>query len=302
MDQKIPRVLLIEPESDLRALESLILEESGYRVDPLPPDAEPVEYAARTHPDVIVVHVRPGPAPRAPRTEPRDWAVIDSLEADPRTEAIPVVVVSASERVAAEAKAVPIVRQVVVMPYDIDALRNAVANALGNPPPAAVLPPPRGAPAPSLAVAARLVNQHSREIVLRAIRRLQQIQPFASRFAQLSPALVGNLPVILGAIVVALQRNLRPEQVAQAEAIQTAIREHVALRISQGLSPGSVIEEYQVLNDQTLEVLRQHIGEASFSAMDAFDVARTIDLFFAQILRVTVNFFLEQVKCPPQSR
>jgi CheY-like chemotaxis protein len=290
MQTQKPRVLLIEDDSSLRELNTLILREAGYQVETLPTNAEPVAVAARTHPDAIVVHIR--------YNKPEDWQIIDRLNADPRTETIPVVAISSSERLVAEARAAPVVEQAVVMPYDIDALQRAVAEALHHPPPAAVLPPRHYPPLESLAAAGKLLNAHSREIVLRAISRLQQIEPFKSRFAELSPGLVDNLPVILGAIVVGLQRGLTPEQVVAPPAIHDAIREHVNLRVSQGLTPASVIQEYQVLDDHMLDFLRDHIGEAQFSAVDAFLIARVIHDFTAEILRVAVNDFLARTKQP----
>jgi two-component system phosphate regulon response regulator PhoB len=276
-----PRVLLIEQYSDLRELNELILRDAGYEVEAVAPSGDPVEHAARTRPDGIVAHVRP--------TEARDWELIDRLEADPRTEAIPVVVISSSERAVTEARAAPVVRETVVMPYDIDALREAVAKALGNPPPAAVLPPPRRAPPPSLAFAGGELSRLSREIVLRAISCLQQIEPFRSRFAELSPALVDELPVILGAVAAALRRDLPPDEITAPAALRAAIQAHVNLRLDQGLELGSILREYQVLQDQALEALRERIGQAHFSAIDAFDVARVIDGYFDQIVQVTVS-------------
>src|SRR5579884_3294577 len=288
MSTKKPRVLLVESESSLRQLNELILHEAGYQVQTIPLEGDPDAIAAQSCPDVIVVRIR--------HNTPEDWQIIDRLNANPKTETIPVVVISDWERAVVEAQAAPVVRQAIVMPYDIDALRQAVAEALRQPPPAAVLPAPRTPPPESLAVAAKLLNAHSREVVLRVISRLQKIEPFKSHFAELSPALVDNLPVILGAIAVGLQRNLTPEDVVAPPAIHDAIREHVNLRVSQGLTPASVIQEYQILDDQMLAFLRDHIGQANFSAVQAFDVARVIDDFIARILRDAVNDFLAQTE------
>ncbi|HEX5418032.1 MAG TPA: hypothetical protein VFZ25_20435 [Chloroflexota bacterium] len=281
-------MLLVEAAADLRELNELILRDSGYHVEAVAPDTDLVAFAQKTQPDVIVLHIRPN--------NPADWEIIDHLDADPQTEAIPVVVLSTSERVVTEAHAVPVVREAVVMPYDIDALRDAVAKALGNPPPAAVLPSPYQAPPPTLAFAGTLLSEHSREIVLRTIRRLQQLEPFKSRFAELSPALVGNLPVILGTVVTSIQRSLEPRQVTAPLAIRKAIKAHVELRIHQGVSVDAVIEEYQELYDQILGLLREQIGLVHFTALDAFDVARMVGDFIAQIVRVTVKDFLAQTE------
>ncbi len=275
------RVLLIESDSDLRQLNELILKEFGYEVETAPPTDDPVETVATRRPAVVVLHLRPN--------EPRDWQILDRLQGDLRTEAVPVVVIAGAPRVEVEARAAPTVRQAVVMPYDIDALRAAVEEALGHPLPAAVLPPPHHPAPEALAFAGRILAERSREITLRAIRRLQQIEPFASHFAKLSAGLVNQLPVIVGAVVVGLQRNLTPEEVVSPSAIREMIRDHVKLRVDQGLSPASVIREYQVLNDQIQGFLRENIGSAPFGVLDVFDVARTVDSYFAEIIRVAVS-------------
>jgi len=282
--RKENRVLLIEDEAGLRDLNDTILREAGYRVEKVPPNADPADFAAKTLPDVIVVRILP--------SAPQDWQILDALTANPKTETIPVVVISSTERTAVEAKAAPIVNQAVIMPYNIDALEQAVGNALHHPPPAALLPPSRQPPPKPLAAAGKLLNGNSRSIVLRAIRRLQQIDPFKLHFAELTPGLLDDLPVIYGAIVIGLQRGLTPEQVMHEKAIRNTIREHANLRVSQGLDPGSVLLEYQVLNDQMLAFLEEHSAEIPLGAGEALEVARAIGDFIAEGLRIVIDDFL----------
>lgn len=285
---KESRVLLIENEVGLRDLNDTILREAGCRVENLPPYSDPADFAAQTLPDVIVVRILPN--------APQDWQILDALTANPKTEAIPVVVISSTERNAVEAKAAPNVNQVVIMPYNVDALEQAVANALHHPPPAALLPPSPQPPPKPFAAAGKLLNGNSRSIVLRAIRCLQQMDPFKLHFAELTPGLLDDLPVIYGAIVIGLQRGLTPDHVMHEEAIRNTIREHANLRVSQGLDPGAVLREYQVLNDQMLAFLEVHSGEIPLSASEALDVARAIDGFIAESLRIAIGDFLIQTE------
>lgn len=288
MSVKEPRVLLIDSETDLRSLNELILREAGNQVQALPPNADPVTFVTQTCPDVIVVHVRPN--------QPDDWRIVDSLNADPATGTIPMVVMSASERTVSEAQAAPIVSQVVVMPYDIDALQRAVAEALKHPPPAAVLPPSIHPPPESLAVAGSLLNTHGREIILRVLSRLKQFEPFKSNFAQLSPGVVDGLPKIMSAMIVGLQRGLTPDQALAPREIQRDIAEHVKLRVRQRLDASSILLEYQTLGDEMLAFLRDYIGEAKFSAIEAFDVARVLHSFVAKTLRIVVEDLLAPIE------
>src|SRR5579883_2511382 len=285
------RVLLIEQESDLRQLNELILREAGYTVVTVPPTDDPVEAAARLHPSVIVLRIRAG--------EPRDWALLDRLEGDARTAATPVVVIATAAREMVEAEAAPSVRQAVVMPYDIDALRRAVEEALGHPPPAALLPPSHRPPPGVLAAAGALLSRCSREILLRAIRRLQEIEPFRSRFAELSPGLIDNLPLILGAIAAALQRGLEPAEMAGAPPIRSAIQEHVRIRERQGLRPETVLEEYRVLEDQIQAFLGEESAGGALDPSGAFAAARAVQEYMAAVGQAAVSEFFQRPAARP---
>jgi CheY-like chemotaxis protein len=292
MSKKVPRLLLAEGDPSLRALDELILREAGYEVENLPPGEDLIAYAARTQPDALIVDVGP-PAPGF-------WDVIDRLNANPSTDTIPVVVITTAERAAIEARAAPVVREAVIMPYDIDALRHAVARALGSPPPAALLPEIHRAAPPAVAFAADALTGNSRQIVLRTIARLQRDEPFRSRFAELFGSLLDHLPVISGAIVAALRRGLTPEEVRAVPGLRNAVREHIRERIGRGLRPGDILREYQTLEDQMRAVLRDQVGHARFSAMDAVDVDRAIDAFFGELLRVAVDDYADELRqrCP----
>src|SRR5262249_5833233 len=154
---------------------------------------------AGTEPDVIVLSVGP--------TEASGPDLVDRFRSDERTAKIPLVVISSTEQSAVQAQASSNVRETVVMPYDIDALRDAVARALGNPPPVAALPAPTASVSPAIEVAADVLIEHNRRIMLRALERLRQEEPFRSRFGELSRGLIDDLPTILGALTGALQRG-----------------------------------------------------------------------------------------------
>ena len=89
--------------------------------------------------------------------------LVDHFRSDVRTARIPVVVISSTEKSAAEAQASPNVRETVVMPYDIDALRDAVARALGNPPPDATLPESATPVTPAVGRAAEVLIEGTQE-------------------------------------------------------------------------------------------------------------------------------------------
>jgi len=288
-------VLLIEVEAALRELEELILGEAGYDVKTVPANVDPIAAAKQTCPDVIVIGLTIAPLvhPLPPRA--MGWHVVDALEANPATTAIPVVVISTGERTAAEAFAAPNVRELVVSPYDIDALRDAVAKALNSPPPAALLPPRNRATPTAVRFAAEAVLCNARLIVLRTAAYLQQnVDPYCSHFAALTAGLIDNIPVMFGAIAEGMLRNLTPEEVFGAPGIKKAIRDHATLRQQQGLGPATVLLEYTALRNQTTDFLRSKVGSPDFSARDALDVFGLIDAYTDTLIRMVLLEFILQ--------
>jgi len=275
-------VLIIDHNPILRDLNELILSEAGYEVALVPLNTDPVQLAASTHPHVIVISID--------LTNPDGWEIVDRLEAGQATELIPVVVISTTQRTAVEARIAPNVCETVVAPYDIDALRDAVARAIGNPPAAALLPEPYQVAPPAVAFAASLLTRNSRTLILRVLRQLQEIEPFHSRFGELSPGLIDNVPKIYGTLTTALHRGLTPSQLTDTPEIRRVIGEHVRLREAQGLQPAPVIQEYQVIQGVTLRFLRSNIDDR-FTALEAFDVALLINSLIDHIIRVAVEDF-----------
>lgn len=273
--------MLIEYEPALRELGNLVLSEALYQVEIAPPTEDPIPIAEKLNPDVIVLGLRPN--------EPAVWEIVDRLRLNPRTQMIPVVVITTAETVAAEASASPNVRATVSAPYDIDTLRNAVATAIGNPPPDALLPVAVHPPSETLTVVYQELQRHARTIVLRTIARLQQVEPYTSRFPRLAPALIDDLPVIFSAITNGLYRDLPPVAVYTVDGVEQAIDSHTRLRASQGLGPMTVVREYHTLRDEMVVFLRGLIGRDNVTALDIFDMHAQLDHFFAQLVEIVVD-------------
>jgi CheY-like chemotaxis protein len=276
-----PVVLLVEADADLRELEQLILSDGGFPVTPIPPTEDPVRYAARTAPRVIVIHVG--------RSQPFGPDILDAFQADPTTQRIPIVAITLAETTAAQAQAGPNVAQVVVPPYDVVAFRRSVATAVGHPPPAGTLAEARGRVSATVAFAAGELVRHARAIVLRTVEGLRQGEPYSSRFAELSTGLVDGLGAILGAIAVGLQRGLAPNEVFAVPEVQQSIGEHVRLRQSQALGLAAVLREDQALTDQVDQFLQGLVGHEGFGADDALDVARRVQALTCELRRVLVE-------------
>ncbi len=283
MSDTQPMLLLIEPDPDLRELETLILTDAGYEVDAPADDTSPTARAATRQPDVIVMHVSPRLA--------QPLAVIDQLNADRSTQSIPVVVIAYGEAAAARALAGANVDSAIVAPYDVTALEDAVARALGNPPPAALLPDRRPATSKGIATAAKALADQTRIIVTRTLDQLRQVEPYKSRFDELTRGLVDALGTILGAIATGVQRGLTPEEVLANPAIAQCVREHVSLRRRQGLGLASTIAELHALARQADTLLRSLASPDSFDEADADAVSDRLRTYVDAVVREAVATF-----------
>ena len=281
MTESSVRVLLIEPNETLQELNEQILELFGYRVHTPPRDVDLVAYIEQTCPEVVVLGVRPN--------EPDDLHLLDLLQANPRTRQIPVVVITTNPEIGASAKAIPVARDLVVAPYDIDALANAVNTALRNPPPAAALPEPATAPDKALSFASAELASHAHDIVLRAIQNLQNREAYRSRFRSLSPELVDHLATIFSAINTGIGRVLSPEEVFLNSVIRSAITKHDEERRKDGVPVGLIVWEYEVLANEMESFAANLVGQNGFTASDALYVTQRIHHYLEELIRIALQ-------------
>lgn len=281
MAQSSVRVLLIEPNETLQDLNEQILDLFGYHVQTPPPHADLVPYVEQNRPEVIVLGARPN--------EPDDLKLLELLQANPQTRKIPVVVITTNPAIGASAKAIPVARDLIVAPYDIDALANAVKSALQNPPPAAALPVPKTIPAEAITYATTELARHAHEIVLRAIQDLQTREAYRSRFRSLSPGLVDHLATIFSAINTGVGRALTPEQVFLNTTIHEAITKHDAERQKDGVSVALIVWEYEVLANEMEDFVAKLVGQDQFTAADALYVTQRIHKYLQELIRVALQ-------------
>jgi DNA-binding response OmpR family regulator len=278
-----PPIVLIESDPDLASLETLILGEGGYRIELLPRSADPVDFVAQAQPAAVVAHLGP--------ESPYRLELVDRFRVDPRTRAIPLVVIAMSEQLAAQAGAGPNVRGIVVAPYDIDALEAAVSRALGNPSPAVALPN-AGRPVPAyVRAAADAMTVHARSIVLDTIRTILTTSLYRAYFPDLTVGLVDDLATMVGAIIHGFGRDLPPPSVFENPKIARCIEHHVALRRRQGLDPTLTIYEYQALMNTLNQLLVRLISDGTLTAADAFAASRQLQLYVDALIRIVVDKF-----------
>ena len=277
------RVLVVDERPELRELEIMVLRDAGYDVVSTSSLADALDAAEREKPNVVVVDAEP--------RQSIGWDLMDRLLQNPETRQIPVVVISTLERVVGEAQAAPNVRTSVIAPYDIDALSRAVAMALGNPPPAAVVPPAAERVPASYVTAADILTRGSRRIVLRTVNALRREEPFASRFPELSRGLVDDLGMIFGAIVEGLRRTLPPTEVFQVPKIRQSIDAHDRLRHRQGVPLTAAIREAQILRDEATTYLRGAVDYGNISDADAIAASDMLSSYFAALIRLIASSY-----------
>ena len=283
MVPQAPLVVLVEQDEALRELNKTILAEAGYRVRIPPTGADPVKFIESTRPRVVVVGLR--------YTASHDLDLVSALQMSQQTRTIPVVAVSTATPLAARAKAIPVTAAAVVAPYNVEDLENAVAKALNNPPPAAALPPAVRAPSTATDFATDQLAKNSQRIVLQTIRAIQRVEPYRSRFPELTPGLVDNLSTMLEAIAQGLHRSLTPGQVFSVPVIQRAIQEHAEMRTSQGIGAASAIREYQVLAQEVRQFIFNLVGQDHVTYQDAFELSGDVLQYVDELVRDVIRHF-----------
>jgi hypothetical protein len=216
---------------------------------------------------------------------------VDQFQGDPATKKIPLVVIASAESVAAEAQAGPNVDSAIVAPYDITALEEAVASALGNPPPAAALPNGAHPPSAGVALAAKALDQQTRDIVLQTLEQLREHEPYRSRFDDITRGLVDALGSIVGAIATGIERGLSPRVVYATDVVTRDLREHALLRQSQGIDVASAVREIRALGRQLESALAALAGPNTFSADDVAAVAQRIREYIDELTRLIVGAY-----------
>ena len=163
--------------------------------------------------------------------------------------------------------------------------------ALNNPPPAAALPPAAKPPSKATDFVTDELAKNSQRIVLQTIRQLQRVEPYRSRFAELTPGLVDNIGTMLSAITEGLRRSLTPSQVFSVPAIQRAIQEHVEMRTSRGIGAASAIREYQLLGQEVRQFLFNLVGQDHVGHQDAFELNGKVLQYVDELVRDVIRHF-----------
>jgi CheY-like chemotaxis protein len=123
----MPRVLVVDDDPDLAAICSLILESEGYETSVASNGVEAYDKLSASPVDAILLDVM------MPAMD--GLTVCRMVKSDPKTEQLPVIVMSASERLREQAR-VAQADAVIPKPFNIDELVIAVNRLVASAPPA----------------------------------------------------------------------------------------------------------------------------------------------------------------------
>ena len=111
-----PLIFVVDPEPSFLAAVEQVLEEAGYRATVCLTQDTSLAAIARQLPDLLIMAF--------PYHEPRAWRLLDQLDADPKTSAIPIIATStdADNLAAFTAREQRRCNAVMLKPFDIDPL------------------------------------------------------------------------------------------------------------------------------------------------------------------------------------
>jgi CheY-like chemotaxis protein len=195
------RLLIGGDDPDIVELLDTVLALEGYATQAVVGLAHLVSAARQQQADLLVLDVD-----WQDLTDQTDYPVLDALRADPQTAHVPVVALSTRPERADVARTSYTVRASLVAPFELADLLAAVRQALDEPPLVAELGPaaPGGDVPTGVALAARLLAEHSRAALFRWVLRLRHEEPWRSRSDLHLAQLLDSAPAIVEAVVVTL--------------------------------------------------------------------------------------------------
>ena len=126
-DDNQARVLLVEPNNAIREWIADILTNAGFQIELSPQDGDPVAFAEQIRPQAIVAGIQVRTRSGSP--------LVDDLQKNPRTADIPVVLYRIPKRSGTAPATSNGSREILDLPRDFPILADAVARAIGEPPP-----------------------------------------------------------------------------------------------------------------------------------------------------------------------
>ncbi|HUE75357.1 MAG TPA: response regulator [Chloroflexota bacterium] len=283
MTETSQRVLIVEHDDDLARLLHEVLTDEGYQAEWILASPESVGEIRRRQPDVLIVNVAPG--------WNNEYDLLDTLRADSVGQRIPVLVITTSELLANGALASYNVRETLVKPLDLEDFLAKVAQALGQPPLQAEIPPGVGVSGVQ-ARAEDILTEYSRDLLMRWMQRLNWESYWEGRRDLGFQGVLDNAPVIVEALTAALSYgNPATFFERHPEAIDR-VRQHTWARRSQDVPLSVLVREYSLLRDELWGMLGRQLP-AEISTSDVLLLERAINRTFDRVVELTIPAYVE---------
>lgn len=238
-----------------------VLEDEGYiassTVKPLeivsPPEV--VQALQQHRPDLLLLALG--------RDEAAAFAVLDALRGDAITEHVPIVALSADAPLVEKALSSYNVRDALALPFEIDTLLQKVRYVLDEPTIHATMPVVTEDTADNGAVARarRILQERSREALLRWVLRLRQQEPWAERDDLRLADVLDSMPIAVEAAEAALHYGDAERFFAEQPVALERVRQHAFTRRVQGIPLAAVVREYTLLRQEHWQLFRRSLPE-----------------------------------------
>ncbi len=268
-------VFVVDDRHDVLELNRILLEAEGYRTEGYSYASLPLERLRSQAPDVILLDLLPD--------DEAPWELLRRLRHDPLTKEVGAVVTSDSAALVDRAMNDRSLRVSagLGMPFDIDALYTAVADAARH---GAHAAPPAALVAlvalPLLQRAATLLRHSRARVLLTWAQRLTTLEDFRQRPDLTLAELQGHggalVDLVIGALE--LQSTSRAAAAVTVGVRVDATRDHARLRRLQGLGAGTLAREVAALRREIWHAIYPIAAAEAPPLDDLWDLLRRLDM------------------------
>lgn len=258
--------LVLDHSADLGALFARILEDAEFPAVAVSGEDDLIAEVRRLSPQLVVLDLVP--------SGDRTFQLLDALRADDEGRVVPVVVITTSPQVAAEALASYNVSASLVKPFDLDSFIEAARVAVGKATMHAGLP--AETPGGFMDQIERILSEQARGIIFGWVQRLERESPWGDRADLDLAALIDHAPLVIETLDVRLHYESPHDFFERHPEALVRARAHAQLRQRQGVPYSSALREYGLLRAEIWRTLRERVSGA-LPVQEFFQVERAIN-------------------------
>ena len=267
--------LILEHSAELSALFARVLEDEDLPAVSISSDEELMPEVRRLSPALIVLDVVPA--------GDETFRLLDALRADQAGRAVPVVVITTSPQVAAEALASYNVTASLVKPFDLGPFIDAARTAAGMATMHAEIPETPGG---FMDQVERILSEQARGIVFGWVQRLEDESPWGDRADLDLAALIDHAPLVVETLNVRLHYESPHDFFERHPEALLRARAHAHLRQRQGVPYAAALREYALLRGEIWRTLHERVW-GDLPAEEFFRVERAINGTLDAIISAT---------------